>query len=181
MTNYKKFPYTVINNYVGDVLGRDGIMPKTIKVNGDDQPTIIPGAQIPELNDSGAFGNDRQTPFMVYSIDLESNRSEDWFDTERMNYAVFAPTVGKLMEIIYCLRDLFGRAYASADEVNDWQLASKPGEEYYFEFLTTDWELMEGPLATRDEGGRYGATISITYSFTAPVTTNPNGSVGKRV
>lgn len=180
--NYKQMPLTVINKYLSDVLFDAGIMYKEITLNGKKQPTIIPAAQTPELNDSGAVGDERQTTFMVYTLVLDEDEQQDWSDCEKMEFTIYAPTVSKILEVIYCFKDSFGRGYSSADEINDWQVSKlAPGEDIYFEFLATSWKVIIGPSATRTEGGRYGAAIELHYEYTYPVTTKPNGSVGKRV
>lgn len=182
MSKYKNFPGTVINNYVADFLDAEDIMKKVVPINGLQQPTIIPAAQIPELNDSGPFNGQRQTPFMVYSYEVHDDDEKEWSECELMNYIIFAPTVAKVQEILYALRDLFGRTYSSADEIRDWQVSKlAQGEDIYFDFLSTEWKLLEGPSATRTEGGRFGALFSVHYEYTYPVQTKLNGQVGRRI
>lgn len=175
--NYKKFPYTVINNYLSDYLDQQGIMPATIKASdGSDQPTIVPAAQNPELNDSGKSGTARQTAFIVYTLDLDNDADEEWMEAETLVYTIYAPTVSKVLEIVYCMRDCFGRSSASADEINDWQ-----NNEGYYSFLTTNWQFMSGPDAARQEGGRYAARLSVNYGYTYEVETKNDGGVGPKL
>lgn len=180
MTDYSKFPFSVLNRYSSSVLDEHGIMNKTISVNGVQQPTIVPSGQVPELNDSGAVDGDRQTPYIVYAIELEEDKSTPWSEVETLNYVIYGTTVGKVMQTVYCLRDLFNRDSDSAYEVNEFQRLAAPGQDLYFEFLTIGISGVEGPAAPREEGGRYAALLSITYEYSYPVQTTSEGRIGRR-
>ena len=166
--NYKLFPFTVINNYVGDYLAAKNIMAKTITIKGQQQPSIVPAAQTPELVDASSPGTDRAPAFMVYSLELDQTDNEVYMKHERMSYVIYAPTVSKVMEILYALEDLFGNLDISAQLLN----ASAARKGSIYNFFSTDYEVQGGPVATTNEGGRYGAVIRINYSFNSPVDPN---------
>ena len=131
--NYKLFPFTTINNYVGDFMEAKDIMKKTIMVNRSPQATIVPAAQPPELVDASSPTADRAPAFIVYSLELDQADNVTYMKHEKMSYGVYAPTVTKVMEIIYALQDLFGHADLSAKLINE----SAPGKASIYHFFET--------------------------------------------
>ena len=181
MTNYKEFPFSIINNFIADYLESKDVMKRIIAIKGKQQPSIVPSAQTPELVDAFSPGDDRAPAFMVYGFELDQDDNEPWKDCETLSYTVFAPMVSKVLEVIYAMRDLFGRDSWSAQDINSFYMQKNPGKEPPFVFLETSYELVAGPIPMTNEGGRYGAMLTVHYVYTYPVNGTPGPGQGMRV
>lgn len=181
MTNYKTFPFTILNNFIAEFMEQNEIMTKVISIKGKSQPSIVPAAQTPELVDAFLPGDDRAPAFMVYGFELDQDDNEPWKDCEALSYTVFAPTVSKVLEVIAAMRDLLGRDSWSAQDINGYYMEKNPDKEPPFVFLETSYELVAGPIPMTNEGGRYGAMLTVHYVYTFPVNGTPGPGQGMRV
>lgn len=166
MSKYSKFAWAVVNRYIGSRLEADGVMAKELNIGGDVVKTIIPGGQTQEMNNTGTTPFDRSYPYIAYSVSMDQHDKE-WSDCEELNYAIYADSATKVLEIMQAIRDYTRRNEYSARALNAWQINNETSEYFYFASLkSTD---VVGPIPVRQEGGRWGAIISISYEYTSPI------------
>lgn len=165
--SYDKFAFAVLNRYISDRLDTEGILPKTVTINGETEPTLVPAATIPELANGGPGAISRSDPFIVYTTAFDDHPKE-WSDSGDTGYSVFADTVSKTMEIAMAIRDWTKRNEWSARALNEWQVSNETGG-IYFDFAWLKCDELVGPVSVKQEGGRYGAMLHVCYEFTNPI------------
>lgn len=179
MSRYKKMPFKVLNDYIGNFLETEGVMEKTVNIKGQATPTIIPAAQTPELKDAKSPTPDRAPAFMVYAFELDPEKKTDYAEAETLSYTIYSPSVPKIFEIIYAMKDLFTHCDWSAQEINAFA-QSDPSKEKYFHFLETEFDIVSGPLPMEGEGGRYGAIVNVDYVYVNNIIKTPGPGQGMR-
>lgn len=159
--DYKKFAYAVINRWIGEDLKEQGLMERTVDVDGKQFPTIIPARETPEVSDSVDVSANRQTPYILYHLDNDEENSTVYKKCEAIVYVVYSPTAEKTMAILACIQDLTSRLDWSDSDLNLFNSAT-PNQ---FSFMNVVFEDISGPQAIKQEGGRYGGMVTISYEY----------------
>lgn len=125
-------------------------------VSGIDAVPIVPAQQQPELMEivGGA-------PFIVYNY-RQVPYSEWWTCQENCAYAIYDSDEERLRAIQNYLVQLLKRQDWAAADVNAYL-----GSSSKFDFKTIWVSSSQSPSPETDLGGRHGATISVSYKYTA--------------
>lgn len=117
---------------------------------------IIPSQQMPEFTNipSGA-------PFIVYGYSRSTSARSWHMKAEKAAFTVYDNNEERLRAIHGYLYDLLNRLDTTAWEVNKYLGASSA---YDFKFIQVS--NATGPEPFTQEGGRQGATVSVSYEYT---------------
>lgn len=171
MSRYRRFPFTGVNKYISHFLETEGVLPSTINIKGVDSPTLIPATETPEIQGSNVPG------YLVYALGLDQHEKRVESKCEEMSYTIYSNQVGKVHEILYALQDLFSNQDWSAGYLNAF-LESQGSRDFHY--LTTDFEIITGPIRLDDEGGRYSAIVDVHYEYVQPIKGTPGPDQGMR-
>lgn len=173
---YDKYAYAAINRFVAADLAAQGLLEKTVLVNGVNYSTMMPAGQSPEVNDSVDPAL-RQTAYIVYGLDDDNDIIEPFKMCESLTYSIFAPTVSRVSSIVHCIQDLMHRQDWTIFDIERWKAqndASSP-----FRFLTIEFEHVSGLEPVRQEGGRYASLVGLHYEYCYNKINGAPGSVGQ--
>lgn len=177
MADYKKFAFGVMNRWIGEDLKIQGLMERTVTVEGKAYPTIIPARDTPEVSDSRPLdvSQDRQTAFILYHVDNDEANSSVYKKCEAITYVVYSPTSERTMAILACIQDLTARMDWSVDDLNYFNDAT-PNQ---FHFTNVTFEEISGSQPIKQEGGRYAGIVSVSYEFVLNDIIDEPGSIGQ--
>lgn len=126
---------------------------------------IIPAQQLPEFtNISGG------APFIVYAYTRSTSAKSFHMHSERATFVVYDNDEERLRAVHGYVFDLLRRLDVTADEINTYL-----GGSSVFSFKFVQASMASSPEPFTQEGGRQGATISISYDYTLEL-----GSTGLR-
>jgi hypothetical protein len=126
---------------------------------------IIPGQQIPELNNL-LPGKD----FMTYDISQKRTNVQWWMSNESMTFTIVSRDNARIMTIINFLTDLFRRYDLSAKDINLQLSKGSP-----FNFLSFNVEYSDPIQPFTDEGGYMSGVFTIGYSYTRDIVDGYSG------
>jgi hypothetical protein len=121
---------------------------------------VFPIQQVAEMNN--VLG---ERAFIIYDfipIATRSNMNE--IIRETMMFTCYSTNYGKVLEMQNLLVDMFRRTDRSAADINKYLTTTTKNRFLSFEIADA---LPPDPM--RDEGGRFGATVSIEYDYTRAV------------
>lgn len=121
---------------------------------------IIPGQQIPELNNL-LPGKD----FITYDIAQKRINSQWWVTNETMTFMIVSRDNARIITTINFLTDLFRRYDLSAKDINLQLSDGSP-----FNFLAFTVESSDPIQPFTDEGGYMSGQLTIGYSYTRDIT-----------
>ncbi len=183
MADYKKFAFGVINRWIGADLEAQGLMTRTVTVEGKSYPTIIPARDTPEVSDSKIdASHDRQTPFILYHVQNDEENSSVYKKCEAIVYYVYSPTAERTMAILACIQDLAARLDWSVFDLNhfnDSNTANPNKFDSQFSFVKVTFEEITGPEPIKQEGGRFGGIVTIGYEYVLTDIIGEPGAIGQ--
>lgn len=169
MADYNKFAFAAFNRWVSADLDQNGLMDIDIVVKNKTYSTMIPARETPEVANSVAYPEfDRQTPYILYHLQNDEENSTVYKKCESITYAVFGPTSAKVMAIVACIQDLTARLDWSVIDLNDFNDSNTIDPNNFdsqFSFVGMTFEEITGPDPIKQEGGRYGGMVSISYEY----------------
>ena len=120
---------------------------------------VFPIQQVPEMNN--VLG---ERAFLVYDF-MPLKFRNDMYEAirETMTFTVYSTSYAIILEIQNFLVDLFRRLDSSAADINKKLIDQQISTENRFLFIEMADALPPDPA--KDEGGRYGATVSIEYEY----------------
>lgn len=182
MADYKKFAFGVINKWVGTDLEAQGLMSRTVAVEGKQFPTIIPARDTPEVSDSVDVTSNRQTPFILYHVQNDEQNSTVYKKCEAIVYYVYSPSVEKTMAILACIQDLTSRLDWSVFDLNHFNDSNTTNPNKFdsqFSFVNVTFEEITGPEPIKQEGGRFGGIVTIGYEYVLTDIIGEPGAIGQ--
>jgi len=127
---------------------------------------IIPSQQKPQIF---TITEDKKSPFIVYSYNVNPYSSDWWLCREQCVYIIYDPDEERLRAIHGYMTDLLKRVDWTARNINDSNVVS-PSFDFKYVVVTS----AVGPDAYEEEGGEQSAIIVINYEYT----TNLNSQDG---
>lgn len=120
---------------------------------------IIPIQEVPEV-----ANHLDSLPYIVYSVlttpSEVGNGDEWWLERDELTFAIYAPNVGKLQEIVNCMKQAFRKQDGAARKI---EATAGLSNLFYFYNSSIDWAEISGESTY--ESGRAVAEVQICYNY----------------
>jgi len=157
--DYKKSAVYTFRNYLSDVLFEtEGFNDQDYYLNGFSDPIspILPIQDLPEFSDELS-----DKPHIVYDLVTSTDPVEYWMLRDEVTLAIVTGSMSKTLEILELLKDKFGKADVSADQVNKFATTNN-GHFLFFNFSISE-AVISAPAI--EEAGRQVSPVVISYSY----------------
>lgn len=177
-------PVYGINQYLWAQLGPNG--PSDRKVFGDDYGTLVPIIPLGEAPQFLQAIDEKpgisSLPYIVYTWYTNGYNCDAWYKpTDTVIYTIYAPSVGKVNQIVLGLTDLLKRYDLSAESVNHFiqtytnSLTGNPLPDEYkaYNYSYISVASATGGVAPNEENAPIAATVVLRVNYTNPTVDNP--------
>lgn len=130
---------------------------------------VIPSQQMPQFTDIAGGA-----PFMIYNYSIEGG-TQIWENRDQIGYVIYDDNEARLRRIHNYMVQLLKRMEWTAADINVYLDSIATTEEpNEFDFKWVQVNSAAGPQPFESEGGRHGALIMATATYTREMVSDPS-------
>lgn len=164
----RKFPHTVIANYIADALELEGAMSKEMEIVSDGRK-IKKSSMTPEvITPESAIrpGGGKDNAYIIFGLERDDREDDVYKKNETMSLYIYTGRQTTGLQINRVLKEYLGDSDEVCKDLTLYQREAYNNENFYYHSLK--YKLLNGPepLNLGTEGGIYGALVLLQYTYT---------------